>query len=198
MWTPEGPLYKLATCRSLRPLGAVTLGAVTAPAVMLELLATSDPLAPAPDRPATTAVDLDSARALLVRASQHEGVTTASRAQVDQVVQAFHTGATSHPTLVGYLVERETGLGSTAPHVFVVGDWSDSTNSWVAGFVHVATTGDREFLRLIDHADLTGDGVDEIVVEAWREQGQSYLVFLQYQGGHWREVSRGPKSWCQD
>jgi hypothetical protein len=56
----------------------------------------------------------------------------------------------------------------------------------------------REYRRLIDHLDLTGDGVDEIVLEGWHTGSDSFLVFLHYHDGHWREIARGATSWCGD
>ena len=55
-----------------------------------------------------------------------------------------------------------------------------------------------EFRRLIDHVDLTGDGVDELVLEGWRAGSDTYLVIMKYEGRRWREVARGGTSWCAD
>ena len=38
--------------------------------------------------------------------------------------------------------------------------------------------------------------VDEIMLEGWQKEGESYLVILRYQNAHWREVMRTPTSWC--
>lgn len=198
MWEGNDALYKLPGCRALRPLAAVTLTGTPSSAVMLELLAMSDPLPPTPSRPAPTKADSDSAAALATRVGQHEGLTSAARSELDQVLSVLPTGATSHPTLVGSYMERGSGVNGKPRHVFIMGDYSDSTKSYVQSFVHVPVDSLREFRRLIDHADLTGDGVDEVVLEGWRNGGDSFLVFLQYQNGHWREVARGATSWCAD
>jgi hypothetical protein len=70
----------------------------------------------------------------------------------------------------------------------------------VQSYTHVPAPRDsaREYRRLIDHLDLTGDGVDEIVLEGWRTGSDSYLIFLQYRDGHWREIARSATSWCAD
>jgi hypothetical protein len=46
--------------------------------------------------------------------------------------------------------------------------------------------------------DLTGDGVDEIVLEGWRAGGDTYLVVMKYDAGRWHEVARGDNTWCAD
>ena len=198
MWDGKDPLYKLPGCKALRPLGAVTLSGNPTSAVMLELLALSDPLPATPTRPAATKADYDSAAALAVRIGQHEGLTNAARSELNQVLTVLPTGTTSRPTLLGSYMERGSGVNGKPRHVFILGDYSDSTRSYVQSFVHVPGDTAREFRRLIDHADLTGDGVDEIVLEGWRNGGDSYLVFMQYRIGRWREVARGATSWCAD
>ncbi|MEO8622699.1 MAG: hypothetical protein ABI625_16630 [bacterium] len=198
MWDGKDALYKLPACHALRPLAAVTLSGNPTQAVMLELLATSDALPTSPVRPAPTKADSDSAAAFAFRGGQHEGLTNSARAELDEVLAELPTGATSHPTLVGSYMERGSGVNGKPRHVFIIGDYSDSTKSYVQSFVHVPGDSVREFRRLIDHADLTGDGVDEIVLEGWRNGGDSFLVFMQYKLGHWREIARGATSWCAD
>ena len=198
MWDGKDPLYTLPGCQALRPLGAVTLSGNPTSAVMLELLATSDPLPATPTRPAATKADHDSAAALAVRIGQHEGLTNAARSELNQVLTVLPTGTTSRPTLLGSYMERGSGVNGKPRHVFILGDYSDSTKSYVQSYLHVPGDTAREFRRLIDHADLTGDGVDEIVLEGWRNGSDSYLVFMQYRIGRWREVARGATSWCAD
>jgi hypothetical protein len=198
MWVGNDALYKLPGCRALRPLAAVTLPDTPTSAVMLELLATSDPLPPTNSRPAPTKADSDSAAALAFRVGQHEGLTNTARSELDLVLSVLPTGATSHPTLVGSYMERGSGVNGRPRHVFIMGDYSDSTKSYRQSFVHVPTDSLREFRRLIDHVDLTGDGVDEVVLEGWRKGSDSFLIFLQYHDGLWREAARGATSWCGD
>jgi hypothetical protein len=200
MWEGKDALYKLPACRSLRPLAAATVDSAPANIVMLELLATSDPLPVAPPHPAQVPADLDSARALAIRVSQHEGLTSTARSELDEVLNSFYTGASQHPTVMGSYLERGSGLGGTPRHVFVIGDYDEATHGYVQSYTHVPAPHDtsREYRRLIDHLDLTGDGVDEIVLEGWHVGGDSYLIFLQYHDGHWREIARSATSWCAD
>jgi hypothetical protein len=198
MWDGTQPLYRLPGCKSPRPLAAATLTGAPSPDVMMELLATSAPLDTRGTRPVPTKADSDSASAFATRVAQHEGLTRAARGELDEVLKILPAGATAHPTIVGSYMERGSGVTGKPRHLFVIGDWSDTTKSYVQSFTHVPGDSAREFRRLIDHADLTGDGVDEIVLEGWQNGGDSYLIFLRYQLGHWREVARGATSWCAD
>ncbi|MBA3672596.1 MAG: hypothetical protein H0W68_11345 [Gemmatimonadaceae bacterium] len=196
MWSEKPALYALPGCRTLRPLAAASPLEASRDVVMLELLATSDPLPPAPTRPHSGPADLDSARVLAARLGQHEGLTNAARADLDLNVRAVHTGASSHPTLVASYQERGSG-GPQARHLFVLGDWSEAAHGYVQSYLFVADS-THEFRRFIDHADLTGDGIDEIAVEGWRSEGDSFLAMLRWDGTRWREIVRGPSSWCAD
>lgn len=198
MWHGKEPLYKLQGCRALRPMAAVTLSGKPVNAVMLELLATSDSLLTSKPTTLVTKADEDSAEAVLARVGQHEGLTTNARAELDVQAQALLTGATSHPSLVGSYMEPGSGVNGKPRHLFVIADYSDSAKAYVKSFVHVPGDSAREFRRLIDHVDLTEDGVDEIVLEGWRLGSDSFLVILRYNGGRWREIARGATSWCED
>jgi hypothetical protein len=197
MWDGDQPLYKLPGCRALRPLAAATLAAAPPDVVTLELLGTSDPLPPGPSHPEVPPALTDSARELTARVAGREGLTATDRADLELTASAFHTGASSQPTLVGAYSERAGSNGGTARHVFMLADAS-GTGSYDATFVHTAKDSVPEYRRLIDHADLTGDGVDEIVLEGWRAGGDTYLVIMKFDAGRWHEVARGGTSWCAD
>ncbi len=198
MWDGEFPLYSLPKCQSPRPLAAVTLHQPPSGSIMVEMLAVSDSLPTPGARAPIIAADRDSARAFLLRAGQRAGLTAAARSELDAVSSAIPTGATSHPTLVGSFMEQSSALDGRGRHVLAIADWSDSTSSYHPSFVHVPTESNQEFRRLLDHADLTGDDVDEIVLESWHSGSDSFLVILQYRGGEWREVARSTTSWCND
>ena len=198
MWDGKDALYKLPGCRALRPMAAVTLTGKPITAVMLELLATSDSLPVSKPALVVSKADEDSAAAVLVRIGQHEGLTSSARSELDVQAQAVATGATAHPTLVGSYMERGSGVNGKPRHLFALADYSDSAKAYVQSFVHVPGDSAREFRRMIDHVDLTGDGVDEIVLEGWKIGSDSYLVVLRYTNGRWREIARGTSSWCAD
>lgn len=198
MWGGKDALYKLPGCKALRPMAAVTLSGKPMNAVELELLATSDSLTRSRPVPSVSKADDDSASAALVRIGQREGFTTSARSELDVQSRALPTGATTHPTLFGSYMERGSGLNGKPRHLFAMLDYSDSAKAYVRSFVHVPADSSREFRRLIDHVDLTGDGVDEVVLEGWKLRGDSFLVILRFANGQWREVARGASSWCAD
>jgi hypothetical protein len=196
MWEESPALYKLPRCRSLKPLAAMMPRPGESREVMLERIASSDKLMPAPARSPIPKGTLDSAAALAVRVAQREGITRRSRAELDLAVNAITTGATSMPTLVASFMERGGGIGGSPRHLFVLAD--SGVGGYATSFVHSAEDSMPEFRRFIDHADITGDGVDELLLEGWRNGGDSYLLFLHYSNGRWREMARGATSWCAD
>ncbi len=198
MWYGKDPLYKLPGCHVSRPLAAATLNANPEGVVMYEMLATSDSLIAAPKRTAPTAADQDSAKEFAARAAHKEGLTNKARGELDEVLQAIPTGATSRPTLIASYLEKGSGLTGKPRHVFVIGDYSEAQQAYVTSFAHVPGDSVPEFRRFVDHLDLTGDGVDELLLEGWQREGESYLVILRYQNGHWREAMRTRPSWCDD
>ncbi len=196
MWGSDEPLYKLPGCRALRPLASISLAAAPSDVVTMELIATSDPLPTAGTSAAVVPAILDSAREVAARVAGREGLTATDRASLDLTVAAFHTGASGQPTLVGGYTEKSGGGQAGARHVFMIAD--SSATGFNATFVHTARDTITDYRRLIDHVDLTGDGVEEIILEGWRPGGDTYLVVMHFEGGHWTEVARGPTSWCAD
>ena len=110
---------------------------------------------------------------------------------------AINTGATKSPTIVASFLDPESSdkNGSTA-HVFALAD--DAGSGYQPTFRHTASgvVGAAEFRRYIDHLDMNGDGIDEIVLEGWQFAGETYVSVLGYANGEWREVFRGRSSWC--
>jgi hypothetical protein len=196
MWEGSTPLYKLPRCQALKPLAAMLPRPGESREVMLERIASSNPLAPAPARPSIPKRTLDSAEALALRVSQHEGITRKARAELDLAVSAIATGATPWPTVVASFMERGGGIHGNPRHLFILAD--SSNGGYQPTFVHSAEDSMPEFRRLIDHADITGDGVDELLVEGWKNGGDSYLLFLRFTNGKWSEMARGATSWCAD
>jgi hypothetical protein len=196
MWEGSKPLYKLPACRALKPLAAMRPRPGESREVMLERIASSEPLAPAPVRAPASKWALDSAEAVALRVAQREGITKKSRAELDLAVSAISTGATNWPTLVASFMERGGGIHGNPRHLFVLAD--SGAGGYRPSFVHSAEDSLPEFRRLIDHADITGDGVDELLLEGWKNGGDSYLLFLHYSHGKWREMARGGTSWCAD
>ena len=196
MWDASGPLYKLPRCRSVKPLAALTPRKFESGEVMLERIATSDPLAPPAERDPVPPSAIDTARAIALRVSQREGITRNARAGLDLAVFAIRTGATRAPTLVASFMERGGGIQGHPRHLFILAD--STPGGYAPSFVHSADDSLPEFRRYIDHADITGDGIDELLLEGWENGGDSFLLFLRYTNGKWREMARGETSWCAD
>jgi hypothetical protein len=36
------------------------------------------------------------------------------------------------------------------------------------------------------------------LLEGWKNGGDSFLLFLRYTDGKWREMARGESTWCTD
>jgi hypothetical protein len=196
MWDASGPLYKLPRCSSVKPLAALTPREFESGEVMLERIATSDPLAPPAERDPVPRSAIDTARAIALKVSQHEGITRKARAKLDLATVAIRTGATRAPTLVMSYMERGGGIQGHPRHLFIIAD--STAGGFAPSFIHSADDSLPEFRRYIDHADITGDGVDELLLEGWENGGDSFLLFLRYTNGRWREMARGETSWCAD
>jgi hypothetical protein len=84
-------------------------------------------------------------------------------------------------------------------HLFFIAEM-DSTGHYRATYLH-RVNGPLEtaaFRRYSDHADITGDGIDEIVLEGWQYRGDTFMLVLAYSGGDWTEVFRSRPNWCLD
>lgn len=198
MWSGSEPLYKLPGCRALRPLAAAELPSAPDGVTSLEMLSTSDPLPPLAKYPAPTKADLDSARAVAARVGERGGLMGGARAELEMNVGAMYTGVSAKPTLVASYMEKGAETDPNARHFFILADSAGADGAYVSTFLHSAKDSVPEFRRLIDHVDLTGDGVDEIVLEGWSAGSDSYLVVMKYVSGKWREIARGANSWCAD
>ncbi|HKP15819.1 MAG TPA: hypothetical protein VJT85_07135 [Gemmatimonadaceae bacterium] len=196
MWDATGPLYKLPGCHSVKPLAALVPRPSESGEVMLERIATSEPLLSAPDRGRASPGALDTARAIALKVSQQEGITRHARGGLDLAVFAIHTGSTRAPTLIASFMERGGGIQGRPRHIFVLAD--STAGGYAPTFVHSADDSIPEFRRYIDHADINADGVDELLLEGWENGGDSFLLFLRYTNGKWREMARGESTWCTD
>jgi hypothetical protein len=195
MWTGGAPLYKLPGCRAPRPMAAVKLDSVPEEMTTLDLVGTSDPV-PASPRTDLTAADEDSARAMAEQVARRAGLLPAARAEMNLSVRALRTGISSRPTLLASFMEKPTAAGLRPRQVFALGD--SSATGYSVSFFHAPKDSTPEFRRLIDHVDLTGDGVDEIVLEGWKPGSDSYPIVLKFINGSWHELARGASTWCAD
>jgi hypothetical protein len=162
------------------------------------MLATTSGIVVRPKAPVKVPKGLDArARRVAIDVARAAGIDSTALRPSAFHFTAINTGVTSSPTLVASFLDPESSdrNGSTA-HVLALAD--DTGGGYQSTFRHTASgvVGAAEFRRYIDHLDINGDGIDEIVLEGWRFAGETFTSVLGYANGEWTEVFRGPSSWC--
>lgn len=207
MWAGQDEaLYPLPGCRDLRPLGAATLDfplPSTEPTV--ELIASSTPLTPHPPGPrnfpsATTIAQMG--RDFGHQLGERNQMDKDELDSLDFIARMVITGARTDPTLLVSFIDQQAGdiapgVGHTS-HILALFDKLDT--GYVATYRHVQSGDARavEFQRLVDHVDVDGDGVDEMILESWHYAGTNELVVLAFKADQWHEVLRASSNWCLD
>ncbi|HTR76752.1 MAG TPA: hypothetical protein VMH39_01520 [Gemmatimonadaceae bacterium] len=197
--------YTLPGCTVLKPMAQVQLSFKqprSDPTV--EFLASSGPLAaprPAPPKMMASADIVKLARAIGHEAGKRAHLSAAEMDSLDFNARMIQTGASPAPTLVISFIDPNAGDGKAGPwtgHLFALAD--SGANGYEATYVHVVKGDARtvEFQRLMNHVDFTGDGADEIIVEAWRYAADNDLVVLGFRDGKWKEELRVKQNWCLD
>jgi hypothetical protein len=204
MWSkPDAPIYTLPNCQSLIPLAAVSIASRTQAGITVEFLATSAALTQPPAAAALTPSAVASlAREIGVRVAESAHIPRARLDSLDFHAQAMTTGATPNPTLVVSYVdpngEEAAAHGDETSYVFAIADKAGGAYSPSYTRVINGSGAHAEYRRFVDHLDLDGDGVDELVLEGWQNGGDTYLAVMRYKAGRWLEVFRGATSWCLD
>ena len=199
MWERSNePLYTLPGCRLVAPLSAVSLETDAKISFTVEALAATSGVIVRAKPVVKPMKGLDEkARAIAFDVAQSAGIDTGSLRPSAFAFRAINTGATNSPTMLVSFLDPEASdrAGSTA-HLLAFAD--DAGAGYQPTFRHTASgaVGSAEFRRYIDHLDVNGDGVDEIVLEGWRFAGESFVSVLGYANGEWSEVFRGRSSWC--
>jgi hypothetical protein len=199
MWEhADEPLYSLPGCRLVTPLSAVSLETDTHMSYTVEALAATSGVIVQSKAPVKVTKGLDTrARRIALEVARGAGIDTATLRPSAFRFIAINTGATKSPTLVASVLDPEASdrSGFTA-HVLALAD--DVGGGYQPTFRHTAsgTVGTAQFRRYIDHLDINGDGVDEIVLEGWQFAGETFVSILGYSNGEWREIFRGRSSWC--
>lgn len=197
--------YVLPGCTSVKPMSQVQLSFKeprTDPTV--EFLASSGAVAPPRPAPAKTMSADDIAK--LARTIGHEAgkrahLTAAQMDSVDFNARMIQTGASAAPTLVISFLDPNAGVAKTGAwtgHLFALAD--SGANGYEATYVHAVQGNAKtiEFQRLVNHVDFSGDGADEIIVEAWKYASDNDLVVLSFKDGKWKEQLRAKQTWCLD
>ncbi|HEU4563945.1 MAG TPA: hypothetical protein VFS05_04815 [Gemmatimonadaceae bacterium] len=205
MWEQgSDPVYRLDGCRTELPVALVSLETPRKQGLAIELLASSAELGwarstPPIDMPGLTAVAQELAR----KAGEKVEIGGSAVDSLDFRAVAFQSQKGAEPTLVSQWLDSAASSGASpsarARHIFIIADRAPS-GAYVASFLHRVNgpLEEAEFRRYIDHLDLDGDGVDEIVTEVWRFRGDTWISVLDFDGSRWYEVLRAPTTWCLD
>lgn len=203
MWEkPDEPLYSLPNCRRLTPLASVGVQTTADIGFTLELMASSAQLgSPAAKPPVNDPTLVQASRSVAYTVGADASIQKSQLEPLNFRSVAIHTGATAMPTLIASFIneQADADAGTTrAVHVFALADRNAA--GYVPSFSHAANgpASTAEYRRYVDHLDMTGDGVDEIVLEGWKSGGDTFLTILGYRDGQWTEVYRGRPSWCLD
>jgi len=204
MWDESGaPLYSLPHCARPTPLAAARVKAPPPLGYMVEFLATDAPLPASRRRAARTFGDggdpIAAARRIATGVAEGVGLSAEALAELDFEAATIASGVSDAPTLVLSLIDTDAASSDSAGgiHLFALADRVGG--EYIPSYARVVDgPGPGQYRRYVDHLDLTGDGVDELVLEGWSEGQESYMLILQFQRGRWAEVFRGRTNWCLD
>lgn len=205
MWErPDAPVYSLPNCELLTPLSAVSLEAKGRLGYTVEFLASTARIrALATGTPPGRARVESLGREIGRQAAAKAGIDPSELDSLDFSAVAITAGATQEPTIVATFVDPRTaeraGTEQRIIAIFAIGD-AASDGSYAPTFSHVVNGPaiSAESRRFVDHLDVNGDGVSEIVLEASGADAGAYLMVLSNQKGRWKETFRSPSSWCLD
>jgi hypothetical protein len=205
MWErPTEPVYTVQGCSAPRPQALVQVATARELGFAVELLASTARLGtPQAAEPIEDERIAQIAKAMATRAGESAEVSELALDSLDFRAVAVPTGVAATPTIVTSWLDSTASSGSRPSaqtrHLFVIAD-RDESGRYTPTHVHRVNgpLGTAEFRRYLDHLDLTGDGVDEIVLEGWRMGGDTWVSVLAFQRGGWREIFRAPTHWCLD
>ena len=204
MWSPsEGQLYQLKSCRLLVPQALMRLQATTSTEESVEFLASSTKLLQRTDAQPLPRDAETQGRTLAGAVAAASEIGNEEVSHLDFIARWLRTGAgAGRRTLLASYIDPNAGdAGPGAGHtVMLLALAEDSAGVLSMSYKHVATGEGRtvEFQRLANHADLDGDGVDEIILEAWHYASVPELTVLKYSAGKWTESFRVSENWCLD
>jgi hypothetical protein len=204
MWERDEPVYDVKGCAALRPQALVRLEGEGAAGFSVEMFASSAQLGRRHRAQPLEGERLaEVARRLAAVAGERAELSAAALDSLDFRAVAVPTGVSDEPTVVTSWLDS-TASAATSPnaatrHLFVIAD-GDGAGTYTASFVHRVNgpLNTAEFRRYIDHLDLNGDGVDELVLEGWRMRGNTFIAIMAREDGRWHEIFRSPSRWCLD
>ncbi|HEY0972307.1 MAG TPA: hypothetical protein VGE02_15160 [Gemmatimonadales bacterium] len=199
MWDAAGnAVYSLPGCRTHTPLAAVKVDAPLPAGFLVEHLATD---APIPDRPrrAAPGAHLTEARRVASAVAEELGISEQELERLEFRSQAVVTGVHASPTLAISFIDATGRSRTDGPvrHLFILAD--AGPDGYTPTYTRVVRAADSTgYRRYVDHLDLTGDGVDELILDGWSTTQESHILVLGHRDGRWEEVFRGRQSWCID
>lgn len=205
MWdNRDEPLYSLPGCQTLTPIASVALGSGIKTEFTVEFLAASAELgrehngAPVPASEVTRV-----ARQMAEEAGEAASITKRMLDSLDFHAVALRSAVDAEPTIIASFVdpraENPTSPNVRTAQLLVIAD-REPSGGYRASYIHRlhGPLGSAQFRRYFDHLDLTGDGIDEIVLEGWEFGGDTFLSVLGQKEGRWREIFRSRPTWCLD
>lgn len=203
MYGVDSALYSVPGCRVVVPQAIGRMATAADMEEMVELIAASAPLTQVTDRRPFPADPDAQGRTLASAAATAAGVGPEDLSGLDFHARWLRTGvgARGRTLLASYIDPNAGDLGPGAGNTSVVLVLAeDSAGSFATSYSHALSGEARsvEFQRLVNYADLNGDGKSELVLEAWRYAGIPTLAVLSYQGTQWTESFRVGLDWCVD
>lgn len=202
MWPADSaPLYSVPGCAEVLPqaLGRLTSSAQLEETV--ELLGASNALVQKEDRRPIPLQAEAQGRSLASAVAAGAQIGAEDLASLDFHTRWLRTGVgASGRTLLASFIDANAGdLGPGAGNTAVILALAeDSAGVMKPSYQHALSGEARtvEFQRLVNFADFDGDGISELLLEAWRYAEIPHLAVLTYREGSWRESFRVGMDWC--
>lgn len=204
MWPADsGVLYSIPGCRVVVPQAVATLNGTIPLEESVELIASTVPIPQKVDTRPFPAGAESQGRTLASAVAAASEIGPEDLSALDFHARWLRTGvgASGRTLLTSYIDpsagDLGPGAGNTAMLLVLAEDSAGTLNT---SYRHAISGEARtvEFRRLINYADFNGDGVAELVLEAWRYAGIPNLLVLKHVNGSWEESFRIGLDWCVD
>lgn len=204
MWPADSmPLYEVPGCSRVVPQALARFADPAAFEETVEFLASSAPLVqpgdtrPFPANPEAQGLTLAGA----VASAADIGAEDLNGLDFHARWLRTGVGANGRSLLASYIDpdagDLGPGAGSTAVLVLLA---EDSAGTFNTSYQHARVGEARsvDFRRVINYADLDGDGKAEILMEQWRYAAIPSLVLLKHNGVRWADAFSVSAEWCTD